>query len=529
MAEFPCLGLLTGISFQSGVDYYNGVNNQFHSHVQKRHVIKPNPNITMVSVDCDEYCRMLDAGDWNGTVEYLMRGVDKIVAAGGCDILAIASNTGHIAHAAIEARHPSVRTLHIADCTAAAIKDRGLRKVGLLGTKATLTQPYLVDRLAAHGIECIKPEHEADLDGIFNCIKYELGFGEFKDTTREYFLGQIQKLVTRGAQGIILGCTEIELLIREEHCPDTPIFPSAELHIATIAKVLAGVVDQQTVLPKPGESVAERQAARAAEAAAAAKAAADVAAAEAEAAAKARSPKRSAHGSSSGGGKSSISFGNYGQDPSAFVSSNQFASGSNQNAGNFITNRSTTRIHAAPGGASSIVFGDDGSKPQSSAARNSPNRTGNKSSIAFGANNMPADSAPRRVNNNSRSSIQFGASDPVDEGTVSSNRFATGSNQNAGNFITGRSSTRVHGPPGGKTSISFGMSDAEATRAEQAAASVGRGTADPSMRVAGGKAASDSPVKEAHQRNTPDTHNKSSLSLGFGGDGVRLSTVPFAT
>ena len=74
-----------------------------------------------------------------------------------------------------------------------------------------------------------------------------------------------------------------------------------------------------------------------------------------------------------------------------------------------------------------------------------------------------------------------------------------------------------------------GMSDAEATRAEQAAASVGRGTADPSMRVAGGKAASDSPVKEAHQRNTPDTHNKSSLSLGFGGDGVRLSTVPFAT
>ena len=116
--------------------------------------------------------------------------MDKIAAA-GVDILAIASNTGHMAHTAIEQKYPDLATLHIADCTAAAIKAQGLSRVGLLGTKPTMTQPYLVDRLAQHGIECIKPEHEADLDGIFNCIKYELGFGQFKDTTREYFLNQV--------------------------------------------------------------------------------------------------------------------------------------------------------------------------------------------------------------------------------------------------------------------------------------------------------------------------------------------------
>jgi len=190
MADYPSLGLLTGISYQSGVDYYSKINGKFHALVEKKYVIKPNPNITMVSVDCDEYCKFLDAAQWDTAVGFLMKGVDKIMAA-GCDVMGIVSNTGHLAYDAISRKYPDVSVVHIADCTAAAIKAKGLSKIALLGTKATMTQSYLISRFAAHGIECLVPEAEEDLDRIFNCIKYELGFGVMTNESRNYFLQQV--------------------------------------------------------------------------------------------------------------------------------------------------------------------------------------------------------------------------------------------------------------------------------------------------------------------------------------------------
>lgn len=168
--------------------------------------------------------------------------MDKLVGA-GVDFLVIASNTGHLCAPRVREVHPSLPILHIADVTATAIKAKGFTKVGLLGTEPTMREAYLKDQLALHGIETVTPETDEDLRQIFEYIMHELGFNVFKDETRTFFVDQVRKLVARGASGVILGCTEIELLIKQEHVPDVPLFPSAELHIEAAAKVAAGKVD----------------------------------------------------------------------------------------------------------------------------------------------------------------------------------------------------------------------------------------------------------------------------------------------
>lgn len=154
--------------------------------------------------------------------------------------------TGHIAVPAIEKMYPTLPILHIADCNAKAITQHGLTTVGLIGTEPTMREAYLKDRLALHGIEVVIPD-ESELATIFNFIMNELGFGEFKDTTRAYFAAQISALKAKGAQGVILGCTEIELLMTEDG--DVPLFRSAELHIAAATALAAGVGTVSDYLP----------------------------------------------------------------------------------------------------------------------------------------------------------------------------------------------------------------------------------------------------------------------------------------
>ena len=112
-----------------------------------------------------------------------------------------------------------------------------------------MREQYLKERLAEHGISCIVPDADNDLDQIFDFIMSELGFNVFKDTTRTFFVDQVHKLSARGAGGVILGCTEIELLIQQVHAPEVPLFPSAELHIEGIGKVLARKACLTSFLP----------------------------------------------------------------------------------------------------------------------------------------------------------------------------------------------------------------------------------------------------------------------------------------
>lgn len=242
------LGILTGISYVSGVDYYKGIHEKVLAHTPKKFLMPPNPPITMVSVDCDEYVQYLTSKEFDRVSNYLLGGVDKLVAAGS-DWLVIASNTGHICVPSVEAAHPDLKILHIADCCAYQLKQQELTQVGLVGTKPTMEETYLHERLARHGITTIVPQDMAVQEEVYRIIYEELSFNELKDASRKTMVEVIRELGEQGAQACILGCTEIELLVQQEHVPELPLLPSAEIHIQATADILLGNMQLEDVLP----------------------------------------------------------------------------------------------------------------------------------------------------------------------------------------------------------------------------------------------------------------------------------------
>ena len=242
------LGILTGISYVSGLDYFKGINEIVLANTPKRHLMSPNPAIVMVSVDCDEYVHYLTLKSFDKVAEHLLSGVRMLVEA-GCEILVIASNTGHICVPAVENEFPELNILHIADCCASQLKKQGFSKVGLIGTKPTMEEDYLKERLLRHGITTLVPEEEQAQDEIYEIIVQELSYNVFRDESRGKIVKTILGLKMRGAEACILGCTEIELLVQREHVANFPLLPSAEIHIQTAANVLLEKIDLEDVFP----------------------------------------------------------------------------------------------------------------------------------------------------------------------------------------------------------------------------------------------------------------------------------------
>ena len=198
------LGVLSGVSYVSGLDYFKTINQRVGELIDRSACerMPKNARLVMACVDCDTYVDLLEKGDNAGCSRYLMEdGVDRLVAA-GAEVLVIASNTAHLVCAAAIAKHPQLQVLHIADTTAAAIKAAGFAKVGLLGTKPTMEDgSWLKARLAAHGIEVVVPEHEAELRRCYDIICQELSLDVFTEPSRAFFVGLARALVAeRGAQ-----------------------------------------------------------------------------------------------------------------------------------------------------------------------------------------------------------------------------------------------------------------------------------------------------------------------------------------
>ena len=235
----PRLGILTGISYISGLDYYRGINEKFCAATAQGHLMAPNPDIVTVSVDCDEYVHHLTEKAFDKVAAHLVAGADRLVPA-GCELLVIASNTGHIAAPEIAAAHPGLGILHIADCCARQMMAAGMSRIGLIGTQPTMEEDYLRERLRQHGIGTIIPEDRSEREALYEIICQELSFDICEDASRDRMVKSIRGLIARGAQGCLLGCTEIELLVKQVDVPYTPLFPSAEIHIAATVQVLLG-------------------------------------------------------------------------------------------------------------------------------------------------------------------------------------------------------------------------------------------------------------------------------------------------
>jgi len=184
------------------------------------------PEIIIYSVSFQRFEDWMGEEDWGSIREALLKGLESLGAA-GADFAVIATNTMHIVFDYLQERSP-IPLISIIDATAEAIKKEGMDTVGLMGTRFTMEKPFYREKLARHGIETLVPE-KADRDYINKIVFEELSRGLLRSESRGEFLRIIERLVRRGAQGIVLGCTEIPLLVTQEHT-SVKLFDTATLH-----------------------------------------------------------------------------------------------------------------------------------------------------------------------------------------------------------------------------------------------------------------------------------------------------------
>jgi amino-acid racemase len=222
------MGLLAGMSWESSAVYYQLINRQVQQRLGGVHSAKA----LIYSFDFGEVSRLQQSARWPEATE-LLSDVGKRLAQGGADFLAICCNTMHLMADAVE-RAAGTPLLHIADPLGEAARKSGMTKLGLIGTRFTMDEPRIIaDRLRIKfGLEVAVPD-AADRKTIDEVIQTELVKGIIRDESRARYRAVMQRLVDEGCQAIILGCTEIPLLVSEKDAA-VPLFDTMQLHAAAI-------------------------------------------------------------------------------------------------------------------------------------------------------------------------------------------------------------------------------------------------------------------------------------------------------
>lgn len=217
------IGMIGGMSWESTVSYYRAINEG----VKKKLGGLNSAKISMCSVNFDEIAKLQHQGEWDKTAEILTQAA-KSVESGGADFLMICTNTMHKVAPQIESSL-TIPLLHIADATAEQLQHDGIIKVGLIGTKFTMEQDFYKGRLTdKFGIDVVVPD-ERQRQIIHDVIFQELCQGNIVEESRREYLDIIVDLSKKGAQAVILGCTEIALLIRPEHT-DVRLYDTTTVH-----------------------------------------------------------------------------------------------------------------------------------------------------------------------------------------------------------------------------------------------------------------------------------------------------------
>jgi aspartate racemase len=226
--KMKMIGLIGGMSWESTLEYYRIINQRMKEKIGGFHSAK----ILLYSVDFQEVESLQHRGGWKELTELMIDAAQRVERA-GAELLVICTNTMHKMAPEVQ-KSIRIPLLHIVDVTAAEVKRRSLRTVGLLGTRFTMEQDFYKLRLSQdHGLEVLIPE-EKERELIHGILYNELCLGEIKETSRGVFQGIIAGLVSRGAQGIILGCTEIPLLVSQEDY-DIPLFDTTAIHARAAA------------------------------------------------------------------------------------------------------------------------------------------------------------------------------------------------------------------------------------------------------------------------------------------------------
>ena len=233
------IGLLGGMSWESTQIYYQDINRAVQAKLGGVHSAR----CLMYSFDFADVEELQARGDWKQAGILLGEAAKKLANA-GADFIVLCTNTMHLVADDIE-RISGLRVLHIGDVTADAIKRAGLNRVALLATGYTMEQPFMRERIARHGIDVFVPDAR-DRKIIHDVIYDELVRGIIRDESREQYLNIVNRLQEAGAQAVILGCTEIELLIKDGDA-GIPFFATAALHAAEAAEFMTADVKYPSV------------------------------------------------------------------------------------------------------------------------------------------------------------------------------------------------------------------------------------------------------------------------------------------
>jgi aspartate racemase len=226
------IGLLGGMSWESSAEYYRLVNELVREQLGGLHSAR----CVLGSVDFADIEELQVRGQWEAAGQILSAAAMGLEAA-GAELLLICTNTMHKVAEQVQAS-VGIPLLHIADVAADAVTSAGVGTVGLLGTAFTMEQPLYRDRLVSHGLAVLTPSAD-DRAQVHRIIYDELCLGVIREESRQIYREVIRRLASAGADGVILGCTEIELLISTEDSP-IPIFPTTRLHAqAAVAASLA--------------------------------------------------------------------------------------------------------------------------------------------------------------------------------------------------------------------------------------------------------------------------------------------------
>lgn len=220
------IGLLGGMSWESSALYYRLANELVRERLGGLH----SAQCVLLSVDFADIEALQVSGRWEEAGGSLARAARRVEAA-GADLLVLCTNTMHKVADQVEAA-VNIPFLHIGDVTAAAAQAAGLRTVGLLGTAFTMEQDFYRDRLAAHGLTVLVPE-AADRAMVHRVIYDELCRGIVSALSRTAYVEVVDRLVAAGAEGVVLACTEIELLIGPGDV-SVPVFPTTRLHVEAV-------------------------------------------------------------------------------------------------------------------------------------------------------------------------------------------------------------------------------------------------------------------------------------------------------
>ena len=217
------IGLLGGMSWESSLEYYRIINQRVKERLGGLHSAK----CLLYSVDFQEIETLLHQGLWDEAGRLLGEAA-RALQRGGADFLMICTNTMHKVAPVVQ-QQISIPLLHIADPTAKSVLSQGIRKIGLLGTRFTMQEDFYKGKLVHdHGLTVLTPT-DTDMDMIHQVIFEELCLGLVKDVSKKKYIAVIKRLEAAGAEGVILGCTEIGLLVKDQDC-SIPLFDTTVIH-----------------------------------------------------------------------------------------------------------------------------------------------------------------------------------------------------------------------------------------------------------------------------------------------------------